>query len=344
MRSFPTVSVIIPTYNRSQWLRETLDALAQQHWPTAVRFEVIVVDDGSTDETSQVASENYFFPLRYIWQTNQGDAAARNTGAQQSQADILVFLDDDILIEPNYLLHLVRAHDSASNRIVVGTSHLWLEKRNPLSYAIPPATDKDVQSDIVEIEFAVVCSNNMSIRRDAYLAVGMMENLGFTSSSIWCDVDFTYRAYRQGFQFYRSIQAVCWHRDYVFQSLDNQKKRMWQAAYRAVRLFQLHPELPPYLPMFSDKTPVALGHDSPKIVLRKLARQVSSSRPALWFLERAANFFDKYQLSPALRDRLRLWVVGGYIFQGYRHGLRNLEPQQRQVMTDERFRYYPKAK
>ena len=95
----PTVSVVIPTYNRKDMLREALNSLAQQTYPTD-RFEIIVVDDGSTDGTDQIAAVAFPFTLRYFWQTNQGDATARNLGARQSQADILVFLDDDILVEP----------------------------------------------------------------------------------------------------------------------------------------------------------------------------------------------------------------------------------------------------
>src|SRR5829696_3704016 len=103
----PTLSIIIPTYNRKDLLRETLNSLAQQTYPSN-HFEVIIVDDGSTDGTAAIAAEAFPFILRYFWQSNQGDASARNLGAQQSQADILVFLDDDILVGTGYLTHLIR--------------------------------------------------------------------------------------------------------------------------------------------------------------------------------------------------------------------------------------------
>ena len=77
----PTVSVVIPTYNRKGMLRETLNSLAQQTYPTD-RFEIIVVDDGSTDGTDQIAVGAFPFTLRYFWQTNQGDATARNLGSR----------------------------------------------------------------------------------------------------------------------------------------------------------------------------------------------------------------------------------------------------------------------
>jgi glycosyltransferase involved in cell wall biosynthesis len=95
-----------------------------------------VVDDGSSDGTREIETEAFPFTLRYYWQSNQGDAAARNLGAQQSKADILVFLDDDIVIEPSYLTYLLQAHDTRQNKIVVGKWNFWPREATPLSRAI----------------------------------------------------------------------------------------------------------------------------------------------------------------------------------------------------------------
>jgi glycosyltransferase involved in cell wall biosynthesis len=326
----PTVSVIIPTYNRNDWLSQTLESLARQVWATR-QFEVIVVDDGSTDGTKSIASMDFPFPLRYVWQTNQGDAAARNTGVLQSQSDVLVFIDDDILLAPDYLRHLVCEHEQSDHRIVVGTEYLWLEDKNP-----PPETtaatmpsNTNGNGELEEIPFTDVCSNNMSIRRQAYLSIGMMSGLGFSGSSIWCDVDFTYRAYRQGFSFYRSPKAVCWHRDYVAQSLDNRSKRVREVAYRAALLFQKYPDLLPYLAMFADKTPIAWEQDPPRLIVRKLARHLASSRPALSGMEQLAGFLEKSRLSPVLLESLSRWIVGGHLFRGYREGLTKFQMTER---------------
>jgi hypothetical protein len=164
----------------------------------------------------------------------------------------------------------------------------------------------------------------MSIRREGYLAIGMMSGLGFSGSSIWCDVDFTYRAHQKGFSFFRSPRAICWHRDYVAQSLENSTKRMHETAFRAAVLFQKHPELLSHLAMFDDKTPIAWGEDSPRLVARKLARRLASTRPALAGMEQAAGFLNKKQISPALVENLSRWIVGGYLYQGYREGLRHI--------------------
>jgi glycosyltransferase involved in cell wall biosynthesis len=320
-----TVSVIIPTYNRNSMLRETLDSLARQTYP-ADRFEVIVVDDGSTDGTGQTATEIFPFVLRYFWQSNQGDAEARNLGARQSQADFLVFLDDDVLVEPGYIAHLLETHGESQKRIVVGTSHLWLEETTPFAQSQHPSTPSDQTKTNTELPFRDVCSNNMSVRREAYFAIGMMQGLDFPGSSMWCDLDFAYRGFRQGFEFLCSTGAVCWHRDYTARSLNSQKKRARTAAYRAVVLFQKYPELLMHIPMFGDKTPIRWRQDSPRVIARKLVRSIASSRLALWCMEQIAIVLEKRSRTSTLLLPLYRYIIGGYIFRGYREGLSQFGP------------------
>ena len=317
--TLPTVSVIIPTYNRKDLLREVLNSLAQQTYPKD-HFEVIIVDDGSTDGTAAISTEYFPFVLRYFWQSNQGDAIARNLGVGQSQADILVFLDDDMFVEPDYLAYLIREHAEYQNRITVGVVNIRPEETTPLTLAIDTSLTPNFNS--AEVAFTDVFSNNMSIWREAYLKIGMMKGLDFPGSSMWCDLDFNYRAYQQGFQFCRSTKAICWHRDYTISNLNNYKKRVRTAAYRAVVLFQKYPELLARVPMFYDKTPIIWGQDSPRLITRKLIRHMVSSPPALWSMEQLASTLEKHSLTSSILRLLYRYIVGGYIFQGYREGLR----------------------
>jgi glycosyltransferase involved in cell wall biosynthesis len=315
-----SVSVIIPTYNRKDSLLRTLESLGQQTYPSN-RFEVIIVDDGSTDGTGEIEAETFPFTLLYFWQSNQGDAAARNFGARQSQADFLVFLDDDILAEPGYLTHLIHAHDLSQNKIVVGTWNLWPAETTPFSQTLHTSLASDQTHTITELPFSDVYSNNMSLRREAYFRIGMMQGLDFSGSSMWCDLDFTYRAYRQNFEFRRSTKAVCWHRDHSVRTLDVHKKRMRTAAYRAVVLFQKYPELLAHLPMFYDKSPIDWGQDPPRLIARKLARFIASSRPTLWSMEQIVTALEKRYSASAILPSLYRYIIGGYIFWGYREGL-----------------------
>ena len=313
----PSVSVIIPTYNRKDMLRDTLNSLAHQTYPD---FEVIIVDDGSMDGTQEIVGEAFPFTLRYFRQSNQGATAARNLAARQSQAAILVFLDDDILLEPDYLTHLIREHATRQNGIIVGTVSIQCEETTPLSQALNETLASSQNSG--ELAFTDVYSNNMSIRREAYFEVGMYQDLGFLGSSSWCDVDLGYRAYRQGFDFRRSTKARCSHRDYFASNLDRYKNRARTSASQAVLLFQKYPELLSHLPMFFDKTPIVWGQDPRPLLARKLVRSIVSSRLVLWSMEQIVNTLEKSYPTSKLLPPLYRYIVGGYIFHGYREGLR----------------------
>ena len=335
MSSLPTVSVIIPTYNRRDFLDQILNSLAQQTYPTD-RFEVIVVDDGSTDTTAAVGQQPFPFTLRYFWQRNQGDAAARNYGAQQSQSDFLVFLDDDILLDAHYLTCLLEAHQAQQNRIVVGTWDLWQAEPTSFTRAMnvslptgahhaqrpqPSERNPGHFSATVALPFRDAYSNNMSLRREAYFVIGMMQGLDFAGSSMWCDLEFAYRAHRAGFDFLRSTLAICWHRDHATRNLDTYKQRVKIAAYRAVMLFEKYPELLPYVPMFYDKTPIYWKDDPPSLIVRKVVRSLASSRLAVWAMEKLVARLENHNPKSALLPSLYRYVIGAHIYQGYRAGL-----------------------
>ena len=105
----PLVSVVIPVYDGAAFIAQTLDSVLRQSWP---RLEVIVVDDGSTDETPERVRP-FRDRILYLRQENRGGGAARNAGVAASRGDYLAFLDQDDLWAPEKLerqLAVARAH------------------------------------------------------------------------------------------------------------------------------------------------------------------------------------------------------------------------------------------
>jgi glycosyltransferase involved in cell wall biosynthesis len=117
----PRVSVIIPVFNGEQYLADAIESVCrQQHHP----LEIIVVDDGSTDNTAHIAQR--FQPLvRYIYQPNQGPAVARNTGMKAAEGHMIGFLDADDRWKDNRLnLQLMIFANNPQAEVVIGHSQL----------------------------------------------------------------------------------------------------------------------------------------------------------------------------------------------------------------------------
>jgi GT2 family glycosyltransferase len=106
----PRTSVVVPTYNRACLLDRLLCALGQCHEPDG-GFEVIVVDDGSTDDTGAVVRNAGLANIQYLRQGNAGAAAARNRGWQSARGEIVAFTDDDCVPSPEWLVELTQAFD-----------------------------------------------------------------------------------------------------------------------------------------------------------------------------------------------------------------------------------------
>jgi glycosyltransferase involved in cell wall biosynthesis len=107
-QKIPRVSVIIPAYNCAEYIAETIESVLNQ---TYRDYEIIVVDDGSTDATREVV-EGYGDRLQYIYQQNQGAAAARNRGIRLAKGELITFLDGDDLFLPNKLATQVAYFDA----------------------------------------------------------------------------------------------------------------------------------------------------------------------------------------------------------------------------------------
>src|SRR6478735_1141484 len=100
------VSIIIPTFNRVTKVVNAIDSVLNQVYPTEAR-EVIVVDDGSSDGTGDVLARRYGSRIRLLRQSNSGPSAARNTGIDVAQHELLAFLDSDDRWLPNKLAEQV---------------------------------------------------------------------------------------------------------------------------------------------------------------------------------------------------------------------------------------------
>jgi len=100
------VSVVICTYNRAESLRETLESLVKQNVNHDLNYEIIVVDNNSKDNTRQIVEEfqaRNGYTVQYVFEKNQGVAYARNSGIRNAKGEVVAYLDDDVIADPNWL-------------------------------------------------------------------------------------------------------------------------------------------------------------------------------------------------------------------------------------------------
>jgi glycosyltransferase involved in cell wall biosynthesis len=123
------ISIVVPTYNRREMVKRTVESLFAQNFPQ-VQYEIVVVVDGSRDGTAD-ALRAMTAPCRFtiLEQANGGLAAARNAGARAARGDLLLFLDDDMLCVPELVAAHAAAHGNASR--TVGFGCIFLSPESP---------------------------------------------------------------------------------------------------------------------------------------------------------------------------------------------------------------------
>jgi glycosyltransferase involved in cell wall biosynthesis len=317
----PRVSVIIPTYNRASSLERALASLDFQTYPTNA-FDVILVDDGSTDDTSEICKKPREYNVRYIYQSNSGSAASRNRGADESRAEILIFIDDDITVNSQFIKGLVHEHESFQRIIAVGkwafnTSDFTTKFARLYPPLLEPAP-LSITSDFVD--FTECLTFNLSIRKDDFTEIGGMQDVAGDGPTWWGDVDFGYRAIKSGFRFRRTETAVCYHWDYSMEDLDTARKRAELSSEHAVLLLRKYPELNTLLPMFLLFDNLSIK-DKPELTIHKLWIRLISSKPITHSFEITARQLEKVDYMDFILKDLYKWILTGSRYRGFQRGL-----------------------
>jgi glycosyltransferase involved in cell wall biosynthesis len=173
----PRVSVVIPSYNRAGCIEKAIDSVLEQ---TVDDIEIILVDDGSTDNTRELVQNKYGDQVRYVYQENQGMAGARNTGIKNAQGDYIAFLDSDDYWRPGKLerqLSLAEEHPEygllASRCDKIQRSGHINKPNRPLSYQSRRGKSGWVLNDLFQANF--IRTSTVIIRRDCFNRIGLFD-------------------------------------------------------------------------------------------------------------------------------------------------------------------------
>lgn len=238
------LSIVIPTRDRADRLRRTLEALATQSVPTSA-FEVLVVDNESRDHTRQVAlSYQGRLPrFRLLSQTRPGAAAARNAGIEASQGEFVLFLDDDVIPDPVLLEEHLHTHERNPGVAVLGlVRFLWTGRESPFHWLLthrPELLQSFRFPDPSNVPFLHFYTCNVSVPRILFDRAGLFDEA--FSGYGFEDTEFGYRIVRSGHRLLFNPRAAALH-DFQrpFKQFASDRYRAGQALHR---LFQKHPDL-----------------------------------------------------------------------------------------------------
>lgn len=238
------LSVIIPTYNRAGRLRACLDALNHQTQPTD-DYEVIVVVDGSTDDTAEMLSNftaNY--PLKTLYQENSGQNVALNHGVTHARGQYCLFLDDDIMASPQLVAEHLRLHRQQENVAGIGQITLDIGKADWYTKRFADGWHDHYQQfneGLRQPNWMDGYGGNFSFSRAAFLASGGIAP-DIRSSH---DIEFSYRLEKHGLKFVYLPEAVGRQEEHKRSAELLADAAKSGAAW--VTLCQRHPEMLPVL-------------------------------------------------------------------------------------------------
>lgn len=208
---FVNASIIVCTRNRSESLSRMLDALTKLDVPSLLSWEVIVIDNGSSDTTRQtIDSFSKSLPLRNLIVPKPGLSLGRNAGIQAARGDYFLFTDDDCLVAPNWLAEGFRLLASDPMQIIGGKVELHNAEDLPLSVKTEP--NREIFSTSTSI-WGFVHGANLITSRAVIDTIGHFDiQLGAGSANMAAeDTDFAYRCFKAGFRLVYEPSLVVSH-------------------------------------------------------------------------------------------------------------------------------------
>ena len=301
----PSVSIVIPVYNGGKTLDMCLNSLLQQDYPRDA-YEIIVVENCSTDNTVEVASK---YPVRLIQSSKRGPAPARNLGITSSNAEIVALTDADCIADPSWLSNLIAPYSDPEIGGTGGPIHAYVESNRSIvelfSEAFPPLVNFSKGSH----EFLPsLFTSNCSYRRDLLLQIGCLNERLVTGD----DVDVSWRMQLEtGKKVALAEDAIIYHRHR--QTLTGLKRQYWQYGFGEVLLDTIYGQRAGYPRPRSFTIRRTLGQVAilPRYVASAGLRQIRYRRgkitryeaavPALWLLIEGSCILGKLDALIATR-------------------------------------------
>lgn len=319
------ISVVIPTHNRADALAQTLSNLAKQQLNQP--WEVIVVDNRCTDGTVDLVNTLDFpVSLRLVSEQTPGAAAARNAGAAQARGQYLVFIDNDILVEHNFLQRHLDALQNHSGGWIVGQIVNLPEQettpfgrfRKSLFPLISP------QESIRETD--TITTANLSLPKADFEALGGFDEGFFVASGE--DRELMLRARKKGIRMLLDPAIIGVHNDWAGSTIREYCLRQQTYTQTEPLFWRKHPEDYPRPQLVRENSPPRWDTDPVSMILRKRMKQILGTQVGQAVLIFACGGVERFCPWPGLLWPLYRLAVAGAIYKGFQEGLAIAESAQ----------------
>jgi glycosyltransferase involved in cell wall biosynthesis len=237
---FNSLTVVIPTYNRAEVLAKVLEAYLAQSSPALIH-ELIVVDDGSTDDTESMVGHfirRSPFPIRYFRQPNSGPAAARNLGIRESRSSVVLFTDSDIIPERDLVRQHLEWHQSNPALTAAVLGHVdWSQEIQTTPFMRWFGEEKVFAFDRVrkmgDVTFHFFYTCNVSLKTEFLGTCGQFDE-DFKCAA-YEDIELGFRLHKQGLKLLYNPAAIGYHHQF-FSFEDACRKTLANASWNHVFL------------------------------------------------------------------------------------------------------------
>jgi GT2 family glycosyltransferase len=326
----PDVSVIVTSRERREALVATLDALATQTAPPSA-YEVLVVDDGSTDGTYEAVERlRPPYALRVFRHPEQrGVSAGRNTAIAEAKGRVLILLSDDLLVPPGFVAAHLRALASHPGAwIVGGFRQLPSLRETPFGRYLDDLEEgftrarqhAPVGDGLWELRWPT--ARNLSLPRADFLATGPFDER-FRSTCE--DQDLAIRARARGIRFLYDASIDCLHNDQAG-DLVRCCRAQRRGTHDTVLFCAKHPADHSGSPLERANGPLRL-RDGPVTIARKSVAWLLARDPVMGALQRVVPLLERARLPERWLRRVYRALIGLHTFRGWRDGIATLARQ-----------------
>lgn len=313
------VSVVIPTHNRSDALALTLEHLAKQDFRES--WEAVVVNNNCTDDTDIVVGEwrkKFPVPLHYLHEQTPGPAAARNTGAAAATGVYLVFIDNDILTESDFV---TRHYENLSGRpgCWIAGQVVNLPEQDETAFgkyrrSLAPGIPRD--SEVIEIDGN---GTGFSMPRADFERLGGFDENFFVASGE--DRELGMRAIKSGIKILLDPAIVAVHNDWAGSTIGEYCRRQRIYTQTEPLFASMYGEENPRYEMQLKNSSPALGRDGLKLYVWKKVKGVLGSALGQASMIRLCELAEKTAPDSRVLWSLYRLAIAGAIYKGYQEGV-----------------------